>query len=302
MRVIRLASTLGSDAFNELKRIASLLNIQLNAGRCFDKRRLCRALSEKLDVKLDEVLVDPVPEHFVDCITAKPLVDPVQIPSGRTYNRSTVEQFKKRVDPYTQVEFTEKEIVANRFVADLLEQHWNLFGNRPESERCSLFDAISKDDVALVDEILDDIDSEVRTQLETRNKDARSPLNLASKLGRLDIVDRLLKAGALVDERCTALNVTPLMTSIWHKHTAVARRLVNAGARLNLFTSGHRTPLFLAAKKSNLELVQLLVESGACIHKMTVDGQTAMSVSKDKECEVYLRKQFVKEPVCKCFH
>ena len=73
------------------------------------------------------------------------------------------------------------------------------------------------------------------------------------------------------------LRVTPLLTAAGHGHSAVARALVEAGAKVNLCAegSGGRSPLLVASYHGHHEVVRLLLGNGAAVHHTVEDGRSA---------------------------
>lgn len=119
-----------------------------------------------------------------------------------------------------------------------------------------------------------------------------SPLLYAAWTGQLDLVDRLLAAGAPADHggRTSATlvtaarggapdrlpddllpvprgdevaNVPPLVGAAWGGHVEVARRLLDAGAAPDAAADEAFTPLLAAAVRGDEAMVRLLLERGA---------------------------------------
>lgn len=86
-------------------------------------------------------------------------------------------------------------------------------------------------------------------------------LHLASRVGNLDVVKRLVEFGADVNKVAGTFETGPLTTAISSGHIEVVRYLLSIGAEFDL-TEPFRNPLFVAINDGNLELVKLLVEQG----------------------------------------
>jgi ankyrin repeat protein len=56
----------------------------------------------------------------------------------------------------------------------------------------------------------------------------------------------------------------------------IAKSLLLKGANVNATTPFLKTPLHFAAEKDNLEITQLLIEHGADILMLDIDGDTAL--------------------------
>ena len=64
-------------------------------------------------------------------------------------------------------------------------------------------------------------------------------------------------------------------------HIPVVIYLLDHGAHVNHTDEKGQTPIFLAAKSSFAELVQLLINRGADLHRATTDGWTPIHFSYD---------------------
>ncbi|MGH2997075.1 MAG: ankyrin repeat domain-containing protein [Gaiellaceae bacterium] len=117
----------------------------------------------------------------------------------------------------------------------------------------------------------------------TWSPDGFTALHLAAFFGHPDVVELLLALEVDVDPPSrNALRVTPLQSAAASNETAVARRLLDAGADANVRSNGGFTPLHAAAQNGNAELVRLLLERGADAAVATDDGQTARGLAAGK--------------------
>ena len=92
----------------------------------------------------------------------------------------------------------------------------------------------------------------------------RTPLYLAAWLNQADILNILLLKGG--DPNIGASwkgHAVPLHVASRNAHTEIVRRLIEAGAKVNIKDDGGDTPLMLAARSGSAEVVQLLIEAGA---------------------------------------
>ena len=105
-----------------------------------------------------------------------------------------------------------------------------------------------------------------------------STLHIAAKKGAVEIVEKLLNAGAKVS-LVNSYGYTALHVAITAGHTAIVEVLLNAGANPNA-TAGRRcekaTPLHFAAYAGNVELVDILLAAGANPSAATKNGTTPM--------------------------
>jgi ankyrin repeat protein len=79
-----------------------------------------------------------------------------------------------------------------------------------------------------------------------------SALSIAALLGNADIVQALLGAGALVDDK-SEMGMTPLLLASGEGHIAVVKTLLSAGADINHRDEFGRTPLLAAIQKGKRE-------------------------------------------------
>jgi ankyrin repeat protein len=92
----------------------------------------------------------------------------------------------------------------------------------------------------------------------------RTPLYLAAWLDQPAILSLLLQNGG--DPNIGASwkgNAVPLHVASRNAHIEIVRRLIEAGAKVNVKDDGGDTPLLLAARSGSAEVVQLLIEAGA---------------------------------------
>ena len=98
--------------------------------------------------------------------------------------------------------------------------------------------------------------------INTREGQSMPALSLAARMGCLNAVDALLKAGA-DPEVWDSDDETPLITSIRAEKKEVAIHLLDAGCEARSWASDGRSALHLAAKQGNAALVRKLLEHGA---------------------------------------
>lgn len=89
------------------------------------------------------------------------------------------------------------------------------------------------------------------------------PLHAAARWGQAESARVLIEAGADLDAAGGYEDQTPLHLCAWEGSRSVARLLIGAGAELESRTSNGATPLRWAIASGEIELVRLLLESGA---------------------------------------
>ncbi len=110
--------------------------------------------------------------------------------------------------------------------------------------------------------------------LETATARGQTPLTFAifKKMSR--VADALLARGANPSGRGNDDGATPLHAAAINEHFALMRRLIKAGADLNLTMEDDRRPLLCAAiwAGKNLETIQVFVEAGARLDLTNTHG------------------------------
>jgi ankyrin repeat protein len=88
--------------------------------------------------------------------------------------------------------------------------------------------------------------------------------------GHVETVEMLISNGAQI-EAVGLFNVTPLVTALWFRQTAVVCALVRRGAQVDTIGPQGRRPLMSAAEAGDLESVRALVEAGATVNAYDTD-------------------------------
>ncbi|MCW3051096.1 MAG: ankyrin repeat, and basic leucine zipper protein 1 [Chthonomonadales bacterium] len=105
-----------------------------------------------------------------------------------------------------------------------------------------------------------------------------SALSIASLLEKEDMLKVLLAHGLHINTRSLESSRTVLMEIVWSNNPSQgARRLLDAGADVNLQDSWGVTALMFASLKGDLSLVRLLLANGADPNKRCPDGTSARS-------------------------
>ena len=143
----------------------------------------------------------------------------------------------------------------------------------------NLFEAAATGELAALREHLDAAPERVNAC----SPDGFSPLGLAAFFGREEVAAELLARSADVDRASeNPMRVRPLHSAAAGNHTALALRLMEAGADVNAAQHGGFTPLMSAAQNGNAELVQALLAAGADSSATTEDGRSAASLAEEE--------------------
>jgi ankyrin repeat protein len=151
-----------------------------------------------------------------------------------------------------------------------LEAAWGDMGEKP-LHQVSYGKYRSQEDGVRVAQLLFDRGADVNT----RRKDDRTPLHLASYYGNVEIVRLLLDNGADLDAATGNMGDKPLHKVSYGKYRSqedgvrVAQLLLNHGVDVNTRCKDDWTPLHLASYFGNVEIVRLLLDHGADLDAAT---------------------------------
>lgn len=102
--------------------------------------------------------------------------------------------------------------------------------------------------------------------------DWQTPLLRASQKGHQDCVALLLQANAEVDFATPEQGITSLLSAVNFGYAGITEMLLRAGADPNKAMFDGAGPLFLSAKKGDLEQVRLLLSYGAKVNAVCHSG------------------------------
>ncbi len=123
------------------------------------------------------------------------------------------------------------------------------------------------------------LDNDIRLAF-ARNADGYTALHLAAFFGRPAAAQRLLTAGADVDERAqNSTAVTPLHSAVSGRHPEVVRVLLDAGAQVDARQHGGWTPLHCAAQNADPRSAELLLAAGADTRALNDAGHTPVDLA-----------------------
>src|SRR6266478_4866925 len=111
-----------------------------------------------------------------------------------------------------------------------------------------------------------------------QNQNESSPLHEALRSGKVEVARILIERGADVTAREVG-GVTPLHRASRQGQLEIARVLIERGADIAARTDYGQTPLHLAAEQRQLEVGRMLIERGANIAAQTKEGETSLLVA-----------------------
>lgn len=110
-----------------------------------------------------------------------------------------------------------------------------------------------------------------------------TPLHVAARYGLPDHTEMYLRYGAAVDkeneEGMTPLNIAcsqPQKLQDLERYFKVCQLLLAAGADVHTMDHDRHTPLHMACKNVNPDVVDLLMANGACVNNMDYGGEAPM--------------------------
>uniref|UniRef100_A0A0A9W4Q1 Ankyrin-3 n=3 Tax=Lygus hesperus TaxID=30085 RepID=A0A0A9W4Q1_LYGHE len=121
----------------------------------------------------------------------------------------------------------------------------------------------------------------------------QTPLQIAVQRGYEEISDLLITHGADINMPCNTVlggNYTPLHLACSYGHIGIVKRILKRGADLEVKTLEGKTPVHAAVShfkgdtNALLEIVQLMIDSGAKINTLDQDNSTILHAAVDNKC------------------
>ncbi|BDG76861.1 hypothetical protein wHmcTK_13400 [Wolbachia pipientis] len=100
-------------------------------------------------------------------------------------------------------------------------------------------------------------------------------MHLATKNSHLDVLEKLIKEGANVNERNKYGNI-PLHWAASYGRLSIVEELIEKGADINAKNNNGNTPLHWAVKSSHLEVAKFLISNHADVNAKNKDGWTSL--------------------------
>ena len=132
------------------------------------------------------------------------------------------------------------------------------------SKTCkSLLKAVKQQNVEKVKELLKTKDPDC---VYNGDREPRSPLVAAARLGNLEIIQLLIASGAAIEFHAKG-DESPLMAASAYGHLLAVQLLIENGAEINRKLQNEGTALIFAARQGHIETVRWLIQQGADVNE-----------------------------------
>ncbi|MBM7071467.1 ankyrin repeat domain-containing protein [Shewanella sp. 202IG2-18] len=127
------------------------------------------------------------------------------------------------------------------------------------------------------------------------NKIGYTPFDLAVKTGNTELVRKMLdysKAAKTINRTSKTTGKSPLMLAIEAQDVEMVKLLIKSGANPNAFGEGMTPPLILAVNSGNAELFQAMLVPGLNINIQDQNGKTALHYAVDSKEAILVKLMF----------
>ena len=125
-----------------------------------------------------------------------------------------------------------------------------------------------------------------RSELDLKDEHGRIALTVAIENGNVEVVQVLLKSGAIVnalDDQGRSPLIFAVTRDVEHASLWVAQSLLENGAQIDYQCDDGKSALVVASEIGNLESVQFLIAHGANLNLPDKHGRTALTAAIEKE-------------------
>ncbi|XDZ66705.1 ankyrin repeat domain-containing protein [Alphaproteobacteria bacterium LSUCC0684] len=145
--------------------------------------------------------------------------------------------------------------------------------------------------LAQVDEVelRDVLDSKAESEIKGRDEYDWTPLHLAARWGKPEVIEVLVNAGASLEAITEFNGQTPLHSAVGSGKVENIEALILAGANIESRCIKGGTPLHWAAQFGSVRIVQKLIDEGAMLEARDRNGYTPLHWAAKKGMPAKLR-------------
>ncbi|OHD62537.1 MAG: hypothetical protein A2014_00230 [Spirochaetes bacterium GWF1_49_6] len=178
---------------------------------------------------------------------------------------------------------TENTEIAKFFIDMGADVKVKEYINSNEFNISVLHTACLKDDFNMVKMLV-----EKGAEIDAMDGKGRTPLFDACAVGDVDIVKYLFEHGASLTYREPVKGTYPIHEACYWDNADVVKYLLGIGLNKNLTDFAGQTPFKYAVKGENLDIIKMIVDSGAEIDNKGTDGESIFHGIEDVEVVKYL--------------
>lgn len=190
------------------------------------------------------------------------------------------------------LEALEKEMKMYAVDIDDMRIYERYSGGQFDGESKQLFFGLSPLDYAINVEAPTEVLQKFISQKETPNSRGLTPLRDAVRLNKTDMVKFLLLNGADLNEKDSEGNDILLYAIITKSPYDMIENIIKSGGDVNTHNNLEQTPITVALAQRNIDLVKLLMDSGAETQKMT-GGENILYYSYNKKVPLEIIKKLL---------
>lgn len=119
------------------------------------------------------------------------------------------------------------------------------------------------------------------------NFDLTTPLHWVALSGNYRLAHILLKHGAPLEEKCKKYQATPLIYAVNNNSLRTVKELIDLGAEINAVDMDGNNSLHYAVVNNNEEIAQFLLDSGINSSQRSVEGLTPVALARSLGSRIY---------------
>lgn len=254
-----------------------IIKVLIEGGASVHLNNFCK-LSAK-DVALNYHVVKALHCEDADTFSAKIVIPPVE---GSVFEKARPEstEQQKKIDRLLKA-IQNNDLPLTCFYLGIPNLS---FTENMATSKTEHHPLCSCDDCKSCFDSIADLKSPVKQcDINSRNLEGYTPLHVAAKYGRTEILRLLLETGAACNPKTCRSLYTPLHLAAMYQKTGAARELLkNASCEVDAQDSRGNTPLFYACSRNDVKMIELLLTQGANTRVKNQDGVTALREAERK--------------------